>query len=111
MRINTQSGGWCCMACDAKGGDVLAYHMKAYNMDFMKAAQELGAWVEDGKAPAQYKPTPLPARAALQVLAFEALLVATAAGNVARGVKLTEQDRLRLLAAAGRINCIAEAYQ
>ena len=27
MRINTASGGWCCMSCGVKGGDVLAYHM------------------------------------------------------------------------------------
>ncbi|MFY8042310.1 MAG: hypothetical protein ACOVOD_05230, partial [Rhodoferax sp.] len=27
MRINTVSGSWVCMACNAKGGDVLAHCM------------------------------------------------------------------------------------
>ena len=110
MRINTATGGFCCMNCDAKGGDVLAYHMRAHGLEFAKAAQDLGAWVDDGKPHAQNKPTPLPARAALQVLAFEASLAAIAAGNVAHGVTLSDVDRFRLLAAAGRINRIAEAF-
>ncbi len=99
------------MACDAKGGNVLAYHMQLHGLEFVEAAKQLGAWVDDGRPAQHYKPTPLPPRAALQVLSFEATLAAVAAGNVAHGVKLTEQDRFRLLTAAGRINRIVEAYQ
>ena len=109
MRVNTASGCWCCMACDAKGGDVLAYEIAATGADFVTAAKRLGAWVDDGK-PAPTKPTPLPARAALQVLDFEANLTAVAAGNVAQGVALTDADRDRLMVAAGRINRIAGRY-
>jgi hypothetical protein len=111
MRINMATGGWCCMACDAKGGDVLAYHMQAHGLEFVEAARQLGAWIDDGKSAPRQSPAPLPPRAALQVLSFEATLTAVAAGNVAHGVKLTEQDRFRLMTAAGRINRIAEAYQ
>ena len=32
MRINTESGGFCCMNCGFKGGDVLAYHMQFYGL-------------------------------------------------------------------------------
>ena len=111
MRINTGSGGWCCMSCDAKGGDILSYHMQLHGLEFVAAAKALGAWINDGKPAQHYKPTPLPPRAALQVMAFESMLVAVAAGNVAHGVSLTEQDRARLLRAANRINRLMEAYQ
>ena len=111
MRINTATGGWCCMACDAKGGDVLAYHMQAHRLEFVEAARQLGAWIEDDNPAPRQKPAPLPPRAALQVLAFEATLTAVAAGNMAHGVKLTDHDKARLLTAAGRITRIAEAYQ
>ena len=42
--------------------------------------------------------------AALEVLAFEANLVAIAAGNLALGVILTDADRARVMTATGRIN-------
>lgn len=107
MRINVASGGWCCMSCDAKGGDVLAYAMQLNGLEFVEAAKLLGAWQDDGKPVHQHKATPLAPRAALQVMAFEANLVAVAAGNVAHGVTLTDTDRARVMAAAGRINRLA----
>ena len=111
MRINLASGGWVCMSCGAKGGDVLAYHMQAHGLEFIDAATQLGAWVDDGKPSPRQTPAPLPPRAALQVLAFESTLTAIAAGNIAHGVKLTDVDRFRLLTAANRISHIAEAYE
>ena len=111
MRVNTASGAFVCMACGAKGGDVLAYEMQSTGADFVKAAKELGAWIDDGKPQTQQKPTPLAPRAALSVLQFEATLAAVAAGNLAHGITLTDLDRARLLKAAGRINLIAEAYE
>ena len=104
MRINTQSGGWCCMSCGEKGGDVLAYHMKLHGMEFVDACKQLGCWVDDGQPARQHKPTALSPRAALEVLAFEANLVAIAAGNLALGVILTDADRARVMTATGRIN-------
>ena len=110
MRINTQSGGWCCMACEAKGGDVLSYHMQLHGVEFVDSCKALGCWLDDGKSTAHHKPTPLAPRAALQVMAFEATVVAVAAGNVAQGVSLTATDRARVMAAAARINRLMEAF-
>lgn len=110
MRINVANGAWVCMSCSAKGGDVLSYHMQAHGLEFIDAAKALGCWADDGKPQRPHKPAPLPPRAALQVIAFEATLAAVGAGNVARGVTLTDADRLRLFTAAGRINRLVEAY-
>ena len=111
MRINTTTGAWVCMSCGEKGGDVLAHHMAAHGLEFIDAAKALGAWVDDGQPHREHKPKPLPAGDALQVLAFEATLIAVAGGNVARGITLTTQDLERVLQATGRINLIAGAYQ
>ncbi len=111
MRVNTTNGAWCCMACGEKGGDVLAYEMQATGVEFVQAAKALGCWIDDGHRPTNERPAPLPPRQALSVMRFEALLVAVAAGNVAKGVSLTDVDRSRVLTAANRILNLAEAYQ
>ena len=110
LRINTVSGAFVCMAgCGARGGDVLAYEMAESGKEFIDAAKALGAWVDDGKAPPS-RPTPISPRAALEVLAVEAMLVAVAAGNVAHGVVLTDDDRQRVLQSAGRIKRLVEVF-
>lgn len=110
MRVNTQSGGWRCMNCCESGGDVLAYHLKLHGLEFVEAAKQLGAWVDDGKPHRPQKPTPLSPRAALEVIGFECNLVAIAAGNIAKGVSLTDADRARVMAAAGRINHVVGVF-
>ena len=110
MRVNASSGAWRCMNCGEGGGDVLAYEMKAHSLEFIEAARRLGAWIEDGKAPIQQKPTALPPRAALQLLALEANLAAIAAANVGHGIELAPDDRARLLVAARRIAQIAQDF-
>lgn len=110
MRINAATGAWVCMSCGAKGGDVLSYHMQAHGLEFIDAAKALGAWIHDGKPELRRKPAPLPPRAALEVLSFEATVAAVAAGNIAHGIALTDTDRTRLMTAANRINRLAEAY-
>jgi CHC2 zinc finger len=110
MRVNTKTGGWCCMACGAKGGDVLSFHMRAYGLEFVSAAKAIGCWFDDGKPVKPQKPAPLPPRQALQVIGFEATLTAIAAGNVARGVALTDVDLARVMAACNRITRLVEAY-
>ena len=110
MRVNTQSGGWCCMSCGESGGDVLAYHIKLHGLEFVEAAKQLGAWVDDGKPQRPQKPTALSPRAALEVMGFECFLVAVIAGNLAKGVILSEADRARLMVAVGRINRIARDF-
>jgi len=111
MRVNVATGAFCCMAgCGARGGDVLAYEMALNGLDFIEAARRLGAWTEDGKMPANTRHAPLSPRAALEVLGFETALCAVVAGNLAKGLKLTEADRKRLLVSAGRIGQIAGYY-
>ena len=83
--------------------------MALTGMEFVEAAKALGAWRSDGNtAPA--RPTPLSPRAALEVLKFEAMVVAVAGGNVARGVTLSDPDRSRVMQAAGRINHVAGMF-
>lgn len=60
-----------------------------------------------GREPTRY-PRLLTAGQALELLEKEALLVAVAAGNVRRGVALTQADHDRLLQAAGRIAWLRE---
>jgi hypothetical protein len=108
MRINTESGGWCCMNCGVKGGDVVAYCMESRGLDFVQAAQALGAWQDDGK-PSRTKPLPFSARDALAVIVADSNLIAVARCGEANGVPLSEKDRQDLLDAAARIRFIAEA--
>lgn len=98
------------MSCGQKGGDVLSHFMQLHGAEFVDAARQLGAWVDDGKPARQQKPTTLSARAALEVMAYECNLVAIAAGNLARGVILTDSDRARVMTAAGRINRITGEF-
>jgi len=112
MRVNLESGAWVCMSCAAKGGDVLAYEMQTTGAEFVEACKALGAWVDDGRQQKpHHKPAGLSPRAALEVLGFEAELVAIAAGNIAHGVPLTATDTARLLLAGNRIMTINEAYR
>ena len=111
MRVNTDTGAFCCMAgCGARGGDVLAYHMADTGQEFVEAAKALGCWTDDGRPVTQHKPTALSPRQALALLAFECTLVAVAAGNVAHGVVLSNDDRRRVLQAAGRIAHVVEVF-
>ena len=110
MRINLKTGAFVCMAgCGARGGDVLAYHMAAHGLGFVEAAKALGCWIEDGLTP-PVKPAPFSPRQALEVLASEANLIAIAAGNIANGIALNEQDHQRVMQAAGRILKIQEVF-
>ena len=111
MRVNTRTGAWVCMACDAKGGDVLSHFMQSKGMEFVDAAKALGAWAGSDSPQIQRKPAGLSPRSAMEVLSFEALIAAVAAANVARGVVLDKRDLERLLLASNRITKLVEAYQ
>jgi hypothetical protein len=110
MRINARTGGWVCMACGVHGGDVLAHHMQAHDLDFIGAAKALGAWQDNGQPDKPHKPKPLPAGEALRLVGFESTLVAIAALNLSNNVHLTDIDRARLLTAHQRITTITEAF-
>ena len=45
LRVRLDSGAFRCMACGAHGGDVVAFHMRLYNLNFKVAVMALGAWV------------------------------------------------------------------
>lgn len=44
LRVRLDTGGFRCMVCGAKGGDVLAFHMQRHGLRFIEAAKSLGAW-------------------------------------------------------------------
>jgi DNA primase len=46
LRINLETGSYRCMACGAKGGDVLAFHRARHGLSFAQAARDLGAWAQ-----------------------------------------------------------------
>ena len=87
MRVNTTTGGWVCMSCGEKGGDVLAYHMAAHGLEFIDAAKALGCWQEDGQPFSPQNPKPLPSSAALSALAVEAPLIAVSGGHIYHGIE------------------------
>lgn len=109
MRVNRKSGGFACMACGEKGGDVLTFHMKLHGLEFVAAARELGAMVDDGKpytGPA--RPKRLSDRDALTLLYEDSLFVCVAAGNLANAVPLTDQDRQDLWRAHDRVYLVSQ---
>lgn len=108
MRVNTQSGGWCCMACGVHGGDSVAYVMQADGLDFIDAARQLGCWIDDGNAPTKpFKPAGLRLADALVLVAHEALICALVATDACKGKAISETDKDRALRAAGRIQQLA----
>lgn len=44
LSINTQKGCFKCFTCDAKGGDLITFHMKLKGIGFIDACKQLGAW-------------------------------------------------------------------
>ena len=50
--VNLRSGGFYCLSCGVKGGDVLAFYMLRYRVDFVTAYRRLGA-CEDDPNPAE----------------------------------------------------------
>ena len=113
LSVLRDTGAFHCFSgnCGAHGGDVISYAMQADGTDFVTTCKALGAWVEDGKPPGNYKPKPLPAADALRILAHETMLVAIIASDMCRGIPIDEETKDRLLQAVGRINSIQGAYQ
>ncbi|WIT11418.1 CHC2 zinc finger domain-containing protein [Paucibacter sediminis] len=102
MRINTDSGAWVCMACDQKGGDVLAYVMQWHGLEFIEAAEALGATVGDGKPAQPARKTTLSPAAALKLVQAEAWLIVCTALAAADAIK-DPADRERVIEAARTI--------
>ena len=111
MRVHRSSGGWVCMSCGAKGGDLISYEMQISGDEFIDVAKRLGVWVEDGRSNEAYKASVFPPRLALQVLDIESNLIYVAACNLANGLPLSASDRERLLDAVKRVQFIAERFK
>ena len=112
MRVNTETGGWVCMSCHERGGDVLAYRMKAAGLGFVQAARSLGAFDDDGVPyTGPSKPATLPARDAMEVVALELLVATVVISGIRRGEIPPEADWERFLLAAGRVDALAAEYR
>lgn len=44
LRINSVKGCFKCMACGAKGGDLIAFHQQLTGLGFIETCKALGAW-------------------------------------------------------------------
>ena len=109
LRVNVQTGAFVCMACGARGGDVVAFHMALHGLDFIQVAKQLGAWTDDGKPQHHRRPKALPAHEALELIESEARLVAIEAARLANGHAITEEIKTRLLRAAAVIHHVRQA--
>ena len=107
--VNIKTGGFICFNCQAKGGDILAYHMAAHGLSFVEAAKALGAYQEGGKQHSgNTRPTPIAARTLLESVAHELTVASIVASDIARGRAVGTTDMDRLVKAAGRIGYVAE---
>lgn len=114
MRVNLRSGAWCCMSCGASGGDVLAYHMRAHGLDFVEAARQLGAWIDDSGGPIirrDRRPAGLSAADALALMRADALLIAQEAARACRLGAIEASVKDVVLAAAVRIMRVCDSRE
>ena len=107
LRVNTQSGGWVCMACDVKGGDVLAYQMQMHNMEFVEAATALGAYADDGKRySGRTTAATLSARETVELAIHELQRIFIVISDVRSGLIPNDADWQRFIDGARRIEAL-----
>ena len=112
LRVNVDSGGWVCMACGTKGGDVLAYTMQRHGLGFVEAARALGAYIDDDKPHRGLtKKATLSARDAMQVVALELHVPVVVISDIRSGVIPCDADWQRFLTSAGRVIALAQEYR
>lgn len=108
LRVNVERGSWVCMSCGEKGGDVLAYVMKAHGLGFVEAAKRLGAWQDDGKAySGPSRPSTLPSRDALHLASREMRIGFVVMSDMLRGVFPSDGDWQRFIEAARRVDMLS----
>jgi hypothetical protein len=102
MRVNVTSSAWVSMICCVKGGDALAYEIKASSSEIVDAAKALCSYVNDSCPQPQAKPTPLSLQMALlvaYVLRFDPLSLrfghTRCAGDRMSGLTRTQADTFR----------------
>ncbi len=107
MRIKTDSGGFMCMSCGAKGGNVLDYHRAVNGLGFIEAVKHLGAYQDDGQP---YKggerPSRIPAYDLLQAVANELHICVMVLSDCLNG-KLNAADFQRFIEAVSFIIYVA----
>ena len=111
LRVNIQSGGWCCMSCLAHGGDVLAHYMQRVGCCFREGAMMLGAWDESKGKHTERQPRTLSARDAMEVIARELSVAVVVIRDARQGVIPTDDDWQRFLVAAGRIESLVADFR
>jgi hypothetical protein len=111
LRVNTQSGGWRCMSCGAKGGDTLSHYMQRTDAGFREAALALGAWDTSKEKHTERKPRRLSAADAMEVIAAELLVLVVIIGDMRRGVIPTDTDWHRLTVATGRVEKLVMEFR
>lgn len=100
MRVNVKSGGWICMACGTKGGDVLAHYMQLTGTDFRTGAQDLGAWRADGTPTSESRLRGFSLRDGLSAIGPELKVCAVVLSDARRGLIPNDTDWRRFLEAA-----------
>lgn len=112
LRVNVESGAWRCMACHAKGGDVLSYAMQRHCLDFIAAARSLGAYVDDGRTHrGAQTPATLGPRDAMQLMVSEVQLAFIVIADVMHGIVPSPDDWARFIACGARLIQLAEEYR
>jgi len=112
LRVNIKTGGFMCMNCMVKGGDVLAYVMQRHGLEFVQAARSLGAYADDGKVhQGQDKPTTLSARAAMELAAHDTMTAALVLSDVLHDRKVIAADWEALAACHRNLARIAEEWR
>lgn len=96
LRINTKSGGWCCMSCSASGGDTLSHYMQMTGLDFVAAAEMLGAWDGDANASRPLKARRLPARDALELIESDLMIASLVLSQMLKGIQPESIDQTAL---------------
>lgn len=110
MRIKVATGAFVCMACGARGGDLLAYEMAVHGVGFVEAAKRLDAWVGNATPQRHIRPTALTARDALSVLTDEANLIAIEGTRMGSGIVPSAADLERIRRAAARVRHVREMF-
>lgn len=112
LRVNVKSGGWCCMNCMVKGGDVLAYAMQRHGLEFAEAARTLGAYVDDDRPhQGQDKPTTLSARAAMELAALDLQIALLVMSDVRAGQVPNDVDWQSFIGCTSRVAALAQEFR
>jgi hypothetical protein len=110
LRILHDSGGFCCMACAAKGGSILDFERALHGVDFETACRNLGVWAGPADGGRHVRPDRLGARDSISLVLVELNIVLVAAFNLAGGHQLSRRDLDRLMVCHNRIEHVLGVF-